>query len=289
MSMASMLTLWLSAAAAAQQPAQPTLAATSHSVDVALPAPATPPDWADEFAGDRIDTAAWRFDTERNAQGWHNAELQYYSANRAENARVEQGALVIEARREKLDRKRFGDWGGQAYSSARLVSRVQRGYGHYEIRAKLPCARGTWPAIWLLPDTGKWPDAGEIDVMEMIGSDPGVVHATLHSGDFNHAKNTQRGAQRRVPTSCTAFHRYQLDWRPDAITIGIDGRGFMRVRNNRPGDRGAWPFTRAYALILNLAIGGNWAGTKGIDDAALPQRMTVDYVRYWKPGTAEAR
>ena len=68
-----------------------------------------------------------------------------------------------------------------------------QGYGFYEVRAKLPCARGTWPAIWLLPTGGNWPDEGEIDLMEMVGWQPEVVHATLHTGAFNHMRGTQRG------------------------------------------------------------------------------------------------
>jgi beta-glucanase (GH16 family) len=85
-----------------------------------------------------------------------------------------------------------------------------------------------------------------------------------------------------VPTSCSAFHRYQLDWRPDSIAIGVDDRGILRVRNDQPGGKGAWPFNVPFHLILNLAVGGDWAGAKGIDDAAMPQRMVIDYVRVWQ-------
>ncbi|MDB5679311.1 glycoside hydrolase family 16 protein [Sphingomonas bacterium] len=255
------------------------LAATNYSVDVPMAPPAAAPSWADEFDGKTIDTRAWRFDTSRNKQGWFNNELQYYAAARPANARIETGSLVIEARRERLSALR--DYGGQAYSSAKLVSREARGYGFYEVRAKLPCARGTWPAIWLLPSTGNWPDQGEIDVMEMVGWQPDAVHATLHTGLFNHRLGTQRGAEIAVASACSEFHSYQLDWRADAIVIGVDGRGYMRVANEQPGGKGAWPFVRPYNLILNLAIGGDWGGAKGVDDAALPQRMTVDYVRYW--------
>lgn len=257
------------------------LGATDHKVDLSMATPTTAPSFADEFDGTAIDTRKWRFDTVRNAEGWFNNELQYYSANRAENARIEDGALVIEARRETLPKRRFADWGGQGYTSARVVTQQDMGFGFYEIRARIPCARGTWPAIWMLPRDGKWPDAGEIDIMEHVGWDPRVIHATLHSGTYNHARGTQRGAQRRLDTACDAFHRYQLDWRPDAITIGIDGRGFMRVTNEKPGDAGAWPFTRPYQLLLNLAVGGDWGGKRGIDDRAFPQAMRVDYVRHW--------
>ena len=257
------------------------LGAANHSADGPMAAPASVPTFADEFDGRSVDRANWRFDTSRNAAGWHNNELQYYADGRPENARIDRGALVIVARREKLPKARYADWGGQGYTSARLVSRKPYGYGFYEIRAKLPCGRGAWPAIWLLPPEGRWPDAGEIDIMEMVGWDPNVIHATLHSGAYNHRLGTQRGAQRRVPTSCTAFHRYQLDWRPDVITIGVDDRAHFRVRNERPGDAGAWPFTKPYQLILNLAVGGDWGGQKGVDEAAFPQAMSIDYVRHW--------
>lgn len=260
-----------------------TLGATNYTVDTPMTAPATRPAFADEFDGRALDRAKWRYDTSRNAAGWYNNEKQYYAAERPKNARVERGALVIEAHRETLSKARFPDHGGQAYTSAKLVTRQPYGYGFYEIRAKLPCGRGAWPAIWMLPSSGQWPDAGEIDIMEMVGWDPNVIHATLHTGAFNHAKGTQRGAQKRVPTSCTAFHRYQLDWTPQAITIGIDGRAHMRVANDQPGGAAAWPFTRPYELILNLAVGGDWGGQKGIDDRAFPQTMSVDYVRYWTP------
>jgi licheninase len=238
--------------------------------------------WHDEFNGTSLDRRKWKYDTARNKQGWHNGELQYYSAGR--NTRVANGLLTIEARHEKLDPKRFPDWRGQEYTSARLLSKG-RGwtYGFYEVRAKLPCARGTWPAIWMLPvDMKAWPDDGEIDIMEQVGAEPNLIYASLHTKLYNHTINTQRSAQKLVPTSCTQFHVYQLDWRPDVIMIGVDGRGILRVRNNLPGGKGAWPFFTPYQMILNLAIGGDWAAAKGIDNDAMPQRMVVDYVRVWQ-------
>lgn len=258
------------------------LGANNYGYDGPMAAPASAPSFADEFNGRAVDRRVWRFDTERNAVGWHNNERQYYSRAREKNARVEAGNLVIEAHRETLSPERFSDWGKQAYTSARLVSRKPYGYGFYEVRAKLPCGRGMWPAIWMLPSSGKWPDAGEIDIMEMVGWDPNVIHGTVHSGAFNHRLSTQRGARRTVPTACTAFHRYQFDWRPDSLTIGIDGRAHFRVANDQPGGAQAWPFDKPYELILNVAVGGDWGGQRGIDDAVFPQAMTVDYVRHWR-------
>lgn len=245
--------------------------------------------WRDEFNGSALDRSKWEYDTFRNKKGWFNHELQYYSAGR--NLRVEKGLLTIEARHEKLDPKRFPDWGGQEFTSARIFSKGPGWtYGFYEIRAKLPCARGTWPAIWMLPaNLKKWPDDGEIDIMEQVGAEPNLIYSSLHTKLFNHTIKTQRSAQKAVPTSCTAFHVYQLDWRRDTIIIGVDGHGILRVRNNVPGGKGAWPFFTPFRMILNLAIGGDWAGAKGIDNAAMPQRMQVDYVRVWQPRRGSER
>lgn len=238
--------------------------------------------FADDFDGLRLDPAKWAFQTERNKDGWYNDEAQYYSRDPA-NVRVERGRLVMEARAGAPDKTTHPDWGGQRFTSGRIASRQSWTYGFYEIAAKLPCGRGTWPALWMLPgtSTAPWPEGGEIDIMEMVGWNPQVVHATVHTGLFNHVRHTQRGASRSVATSCSAFHRYQLDWTPDAIRIGVDGRSFMRFANNGSG-RGAWPFDTPFQLLLNVAVGGSWGGAKGIDTAALPQRMEVDYVRVWQ-------
>jgi beta-glucanase (GH16 family) len=240
--------------------------------------------WQDNFNGRALDTRKWQYDTSRNKVGWFNGERQYYSGGRPQNLRVAHGLLTIEARHETLDPGRFLDWGGQEYTSAKIFSKgTGWTYGFYEVRAKLPCARGTWPAIWMLPvDMKKWPDDGEIDIMEQVGAEPNLIYASLHTQLYNHVLKTQRSAQRLVPTSCSAFHVYQLDWRPDSITIGVDGHGILRVSNNVPGGKGAWPFFTPFKMILNLAIGGDWAAAKGIDNAAMPQRMEVDYVRVWQ-------
>lgn len=247
--------------------------------------------WNDEFGGSHLDSSKWAFETAHNKKGWFNREKQYYSAGRAKNVRLRAGKLIIEAYHERLDPRSYPDWGGQEYTSGRLVSKGAWTYGFTEVRAKLPCARGTWPAIWMLPKRMEhWPQDGEIDIMEQVGAEPNVIYSTLHTGLFNHVTKTQRSAQKLVPSSCSAFHTYQLDWRPGSIIIGVDGKGILRVRDDQPGGKGAWPFTVPFDIILNLAIGGDWAGAKGIDDAALPERMTVDYVRVWQsPGGRPAR
>src|SRR5687768_5230648 len=136
----------LLAAVAAQ-----TLADNRYAIDEPLGVPALV--WADEFDGPGLDATKWVYETEFNKRGWHNKELQYYSAGRPENLRIEDGKLVIELRRDPEAIQRLPDWGGQKYSSARIRNPASVGftYGFYEIRAKLPCTRGIWPAIWMLP------------------------------------------------------------------------------------------------------------------------------------------
>ena len=266
------------------------LSANNYAVDEPMPAHATTLSWADEFDGTALDASKWSFDTSRNKIGWYNKELQYYAADRAENLRLADSRLVIELRRDPEAIRRFPDWGGQKYSSAKIFTKGKAAFdgGFVEVSAKLPCTRGSWPAIWMLPeDDSPWPDGGEIDILEQVGSQPSVAHATLHTALFNHTHQNDRGAETSVPTACSAFHRYQLAWTPQAITIGVDDRAYMRVANDQPGGRGAWPFDSPFYLILNLAMGGDWAAANGIDDAALPQRMEVDYVRVYDMPAAQ--
>lgn len=237
--------------------------------------------WADEFsAPGPPDPVRWIHDTHANRTGWYNNELQYYAADRPENARVEDGALIIEARREAPNAP---DSGGQAYTSARLLSRQAWSYGVYEVRAQIPCARGTWPAVWMLPiDLAEWPLDGEIDIMEHVGHRPGVVHGTVHTGAYNHVAGTQRGAEVRVPDACDAFHRYQVRWTPEAVVFAIDDVDYYRFDNDGAETKATWPFNVPFRLILNVAVGGDWGGAEGVDDDAFPQAMRIDYVRVWQ-------
>lgn len=235
--------------------------------------------WSDEFDHDGApDPAKWTCDV--GGSGWGNRELQFYTKGRPENVRVEGGRLIIEARREAFQ--------GRDYTSARLVTKNKGDWDHgrFEIRAKLPAGRGTWPAIWMLPTVwdlgdGGWPDNGEIDIMEHVGHKAGLVHASTHSRLNQWRKNTQRTATRQVPDATTAFHTYALEWERDEIRIYIDDvHYFTSMRAG--GDWQSWPFFRKFHLVLNLAIGGDWGGEKGVDPAGFPQRMEVDYVRVYQ-------
>jgi beta-glucanase (GH16 family) len=243
--------------------------------------------WSDEFDAPGLpDAAKWNYDTERNAAGWYNNELQYYANARAANSRVENGFLVITALKEDLSTLGVNDWSGQRYSSARLITRDKASwrYGFIEVRAKLPCGTGSWPAIWMLssPPETRWPDDGEIDIMEHVGFDQGVVHATVHAGAFNHTRGNQRSATTTVADLCAEFHRYQLTWTASRITIGIDDRNYYQYSNDNSGNA-EWPFDSPQFLILNIAVGGDWGGQMGVNDAIFPLQMQVDYVRVYQP------
>jgi beta-glucanase (GH16 family) len=235
--------------------------------------------WADEF--DRPgppDESKWSYEV--GGGGWGNNELQFYTEGRPENARVDGGVLIVEARREP--------WQGKAYTSARLSSRAGWTYGRFEARAKLPRGRGTWPAIWMLPvrgtyASGGWPDKGEIDIMEHVGFDPDVVHASVHTRAYNHVDRTQRTARTPVPGAGDGFHLYAVEWTADEIRAYVDDRLYFSFKNERrtnpQADWRQWPFDRDFKLLLNLAVGGNWGGQQGVDESIWPQRIEIDYVR----------
>jgi beta-glucanase (GH16 family) len=232
--------------------------------------------WCDEFdSAGRPDPAKWGYDV--GGHGWGNNELQFY-CDRAENARVEDGRLIIEARKQPFE--------GKAYTSARLVTKGKGEwqYGRIEVRAKLPSGRGTWPAIWLLPATPKlrWPDDGEIDVMEHVGFDAGVVHASIHTKRFNHMIGTQKTDKVKVADYASNFHVYAVDWSADRMDFFVDDRKFFSFARENNGED-TWPFQKKFYLILNVAVGGNWGGKQGVDDTVFPCRMEVDYVRVYRP------
>lgn len=233
--------------------------------------------WADEFdVAGLPDATRWGYDTERNALGWYNNELQYYAKARSQNSVVSGGRLQITARAETL--AGLPDWGGQRYSSARLITRglADWTYGFFEVRAKLPCGRGTWPAIWMLGTSGPWPVAGEIDIMEHVGSNPGRVFGTVHT---QVSAGPGTGAARQVPDACSAFHDYQLHWTADELAIGIDGVVYYRYPNPRAG-RATWPFDAPQHLLLNIAIGGTLGGA--VDDTIFPVTMEIEHVRVYQ-------
>lgn len=235
----------------------------------------TTPVWQDNFDGSGpADATKWTFET--GGSGWGNNELQNYTSGA--NSTVSGGNLVITAKKETL--------GGNNYTSSRMITRGKGDwlYGRFEVRAKLPKGRGTWPAIWMLSSDntyGGWPASGEIDIMEHVGYDPNRVHCSIHTSAYNHTRNTQKTSSKVIPDATDAFHVYRVDWTPYAVRGFIDGVQYFEFVNNNT-DFTAWPFNKKFFLILNVAVGGNWGGAQGVDDSVFPAAMTVDYVRVYK-------
>jgi beta-glucanase (GH16 family) len=235
--------------------------------------------WVDEFNKSGLpDTNNWSYDTGGN--GWGNHELQYYTLGRLENARVEDGKLIIETKREP--------WKEKEYTSARLTTRMKEEwlYGRFEVRAKLPFGLGTWPAIWMLPSrpaygSGHWPDNGEIDIMEHVGYDQGLIHGSTHCKAHYWRIGTQRSDSIRIPDASTAFHDYSIEWDSEKIQMFVDDSLYFTSPNDKTGWE-VWPFDKPFIMLLNIAVGGDWGGVKGVDTTIWPQRMEVDYVRVYQ-------
>src|SRR5262245_20987198 len=230
--------------------------------------------WSDEFDNPGSpDPAKWNYET-----GFiRNNEAQYYTRNRPENARVEDGCLILEARQEKFknpdfDPKSKGKGGPRRareyadYTSASLTTEEKASwtYGRIEVRAKLPSGRGTWPAIWTLGTKGGnpgWPACGELDIMELVGHEPGTVHANIHTRKYNHVQRTGKGSKIAVPDASTAFNLCSLEWSTNRLDFFVDSGKDFTFENEGTGDD-AWPYDHDQFLILNLALGGAWGGAQ---------------------------
>jgi beta-glucanase (GH16 family) len=241
--------------------------------------------WADEFDVKGLpNNRKWAYDTHANETGWYNNELQYYAEARALNSRVNDGFLIIDALKESAagfsDSKRGSP---QRYTSARLVTQGKASwtYGFVEVRAKIPCAQGAWPAIWMLADVPslKWPLDGEIDIMEHVNN-VDEIHFAVHTQAYNHVHQKHARSVTAATVCDHSFHNYQLTWTADKLLIGMDGRNYLRYNNQGTG-RDQWPFNGPQYLLLNIAVGGDWPGPPDAT-TVFPLRMEVDYVRVYQ-------
>lgn len=267
--------------------------------------------WHDEFEKDGLpDPNKWDYEV-----GFvRNKEAQYYTRARKENCRIEKGVLILEARRENFANPNYTGAKGEGkdvatqpgysaqanatrasaeYTAPSLITRkkAEWKYGRIEVRAKLPEGRGIWPAIWMLGSNRgavKWPNCGEIDLLEYVGYAPDVVHANVHmparfTPGLDDAGRTKAGMKATFPLRepHKDFHLYAMDWDEKRIRISVDGNEYFRYDNPGSGPQ-AWPFDQPFYLLLNVAVGGTWGGKQGIDPAIFPQRMEVDYVRVYQ-------
>lgn len=236
--------------------------------------------WSDEFGGDTIDPANWTFDI--GGWGWGNGEAQYYT-DRPENARVEDGMLVIEGRQEPYE--------GSYYTSARLKTQGLQAfrYGRFEARLRVPRGAGTWPAFWMLganhdheadegsPDS--WPFVGEIDIMEHLGREPDLVMGTIHGPGYSGALGLTKW-NRQEQDIAEEFHTYAVEWDAEGIRWFLDGEEYFDLSREAVGNRD-WVFDHEFFLIVNLALGGQFPGPIGLD-VEFPLQLHVDHVRVFQ-------
>lgn len=220
----------------------------------------------------------WWFETGNS--GWGNNEPQYYVDRLLAKdtvAKIKDGNLIITAHKLKQPHE------GSDYISARMNTEKAWLYGKFEMRAKVAGGRGAWAAFWMMPKNFQaWPLDGEIDIMEYVGYDPNVIHASVHTEAYNHKINTQRTATTKVEGVEDEFHIYAVEWTKDEIVGLLDGKPYFVFKNDKKGDKKTWPFDQAFYLKLNLAIGGDWGGAKGIDADIFPVEYVIDYVRVYQ-------
>lgn len=237
--------------------------------------------WEEEFNIENQDegksslpnTNKWWYETAE--PGWVNNELQKYVAGTFNDdtvSYVSDGTLKIIAKKS-----------GDNIISARLNTHEGWTYGYFEARLKVAGGKGTWPAFWMMPkEYTSWPDDGEIDIMEYVGYRPNVVQSSIHTKSYNHVQNTEKTATKTIEGAETEFHIYAVEWTSDYIKGFVDGEEYFHFENDKQNNPDTWPFNKPFYIKLNLAWGGDWGGSQGIDDNKLPATYKIDYVRVYQ-------
>lgn len=229
--------------------------------------------WSEDFEASKLDPEIWNYE-----KGFgKNNEKQFYT-NRKENSRIENGILIIEAHKEEYNNAR--------YTSARIntLNKKHFLYGRIEIKAKLPEGAGTWPAAWMLGrnhKTAGYPACGEIDILEHVGRLPGEVHGTVHYPNKSNTKMKSNTKEFKLTPSFDGFHLYSMEWDKDEIRFFVDNLPYHQFNiddANRFGRKN--PLRKPFYLILNLALGGKWAGK--IEDSIFPVQFYIDYIKYYQ-------
>ena len=242
--------------------------------------------FSDEFEYEgSLDDEKWHHQViPPNNGSWFNGEMQHYTA-RTENSYVSNGTLKINAIKEQYTY----NGSTKSYTSARLNSKFAFTFGRVEVRAKLPAAAGTWPAIWTLGancnetgsyfdgnyGSGQWPGCGEIDIMEQTGWDKNKIGSHFHWGDRNTGEYKNVGGTASVANASGEFHVYSMEWTSSSIKTFVDGVLIYVLSNSSEK-----PYDHPHYLLLNIAMGGNLGGT--INDDFQESSMEIDYVKVFQ-------
>ena len=234
--------------------------------------------WSDEFdgtEGSQPSSQSWTMEIGTGTDGWGNQELQYYT-DRPKNVALDgNGHLVIQAHQESF--------GGMPFTSARLKTqgKITKRYGRIEARIQNPYGPGIWPAFWMLGQNIEevgWPQSGEIDIMEMRGQLPQVIHGSLHGPGYSGSNPLTQSYSLTNARFDADFFVYAVEWHPERIDFFVNDYLYQRIT---PDDvSGEWVFDQPFFLLLNVAVGGNYVGFP-TQETTFPQRMMVDYVRIY--------
>lgn len=232
--------------------------------------------WSDEFegeAGELPDPSKWTFDLGTGEDGWGNQELQRYT-NNPENVSLDgEGNLVITAIRD-----------GNSFTSARIKTQglFAQQYGRFEARLKTPYGPGLWPAFWMLGDnieTVGWPQSGEIDIMELRGQQPHIIHGSVHGPGYSGGNPVSKSYTLTNGRFDAEYHVFAIEWDEEKIDFFVDDFLYQRIR---PADvPGEWVFDQPFFILLNVAVGGNYVGFP-TEQTPFPQKMIIDYVRVYE-------
>ena len=240
--------------------------------------------WHDEFSGSALDDSIWSM--EARQPGWTNEELQEYTMQ-TDNIFTRDGKLVLKAIKTDENGKPY-------YTSGKVNShnKMDFTYGKVVARAKVPEGQGLWPAIWMMPKDesyyGQWPKCGEIDIMEVLGSDVKTAYGTVHYGE-PHAE--QQGTVVLDSGSFASdFHDYSVEWEPGEMRWYIDDELYLTVNDWFTAEQGQddkpypAPFDQPFFVQMNLAVGGTWPGDPDESTDFDKAEFLIDYVRvYQKP------
>ena len=230
--------------------------------------------WEDDFETSLTDTSVWS-----KIPRWHPEWARKMSAH-AECYDMRDGNLIL---RGIVNPDTKTDT--STYITGGVYTKYKRPFhnGRIEVKAKLQCATGAWPAIWLKPfeeEKYPWPSGGEIDIMEHLNYDS-IVYQTVHS-NYTQIQNMKEYPKHGItaPINRDDYNVYAVEMYPDSVVFFVNNQHTHTYPRINPAKEGQFPFDKPYYLLIDMQLGGNWVGKINPED--LPVEMQIDWVRYYK-------
>ena len=228
--------------------------------------------WEDEFDGNTFDETVWS-KIPRGHSDWNDQMDENDACFEFRN-----GKLVLKGIVNPNENDTIG------YITGGLQTKGKKSFhrGRIEIKAKLQGARGAWPAFWLMPfdTTQKWPDCGEIDIMERLNTDT-FAYQTIHTyytkvlGIKDNPPYYQTGT-----INPDDFNVYTVELHQDSLVFFINENRTFCYPRIETDQKGQFPFDKSYYLMIDQQLGGEWVGPVEMED--LPVEMEIDWVRFYQ-------